>query len=737
MKSQKLWYVVPLCAALLAPACSDDTTPPDVGVKDGGGNDGAGPEASTPDAGAPDLPGPDMARADAAQPDAAQPDAMQPDQMQPDQLVPDQMQPDQLVPDQFVPDQFVPDQFVPDMMQPDQGTTTSKVVYFSGTGSTSQTAYQINADGTGKTAISGLPATFDVYSIYDYGQKREYGYVNRNRPQEMNTVYSYYKGIHLPNKLGKLYTYKTTSPAGYGYFVIRPDGTGKVLDFKAGSSYSTDSYYYYLGVKPDGTMFAAPIGYNSKTNFKFNLIRTDGKTFGTTGKGICDITPTTPAVYYPRYYSYVYTTKYFYFMAQDATTSGTYHLFRAPLDCSAKPSKISLANVGSTAATTVDYYGMRWSQTGGKAVFVAGTSSSNEDVMLLDEATGKVTNISESPGSYQSTGYYEWYYYYSTSGNNVVISPAGKYVAWVQYKSPNYYLYVRAADKSSKAVLITTSTNFASTAKYMANLFWANDDDLFFWAGSSYSSTMDMFHYKVSTGALANITQSGNKTKPYAGDGTMRSYNGWPSPNGKYFYFIPYHSKSGTATTSDIWYIERATGKVTQLTKNMYNYESSSNFKGVPGSSRIYYYGRPAATSSPYIEQLYTFDMDAPSTPVKLTNFSQVGTNPNFYLYDIFPMDGGKKVAFHSGYSSSRCAMYVADISGTTPVLYQLTTAGTTGSTYISDSKVFTPDGKSVVYGYSTTSYSSALDVRIQPIGSSTTPQVLQSSGYNQAILAY
>jgi Tol biopolymer transport system component len=81
--------------------------------------------------------------------------------------------------------------------------------------------------------------------------------------------------------------------------------------------------------------------------------------------------------------------------------------------------------------------------------------------------------------------------------------------------------------------------------------------------------------------------------------------------------------------------------------------------------------------------------------------------------------------------------MYVADISGTTPVLYQLTTAGTTGSTYISDSKVFTPDGKSVVYGYSTTSYSSALDVRIQPIGSSTTPQVLQSSGYNQAILAY
>ena len=621
---------------------------------------------------------------------------------------------------------------------PDTGTTTpdsgtpsipaENVLYMTGSSSTAFTAYTVKTDGTGKTAVTGLPATFDIESIYDYASPREYSNVTRNIPQEMGHINSYWKYILLPNQLGQLYHYDTSTDRGF--FLIKADGTAKILDKMAGASY-TASYYYYIGVKPDGTMFAASYAYSSTTAAGIKLIRTDGKNFGTTSSGVCDISPTTNKMYYPEYESYRYSANHFWFIARETANTSQYNLYRAPLDCSAKATKVTLPTVGGTAVKYMHDL-VRLSDDTTKLIVLGGSSSTNTDIIMVDTTTGTATNLSDSPADYEEPGYYIMYY--TTNSHKLAISPKNTNVAWVDYVSLADELYVRPADKSKAAVHITSDTNFATTIDEVHGVQWVNDDDLFFWAGTS-TSYQDLYHYKVSTGALTALTTYGGSAKPYAGftsstNGYKSPRYGWYSPNGKYIYYTEYDYGAFGPSTYDIIAIERATAKMTNITKGLY-VTYSSNIEAAETGSNVFFFAYDAGASA--TENLYYFDQDKATVAVKLSNFKP----GSYYAYidDIFPSRDGKTVAFNAGPSGYQ-SLYVAEVKAT-PVVHKVDSFVPVVGTkqYVADQKIMTTDGKAIVYSTSPTSSSSAFTLKVQSIYGGAA-KVLDSTGSYTHVMA-
>jgi pentapeptide MXKDX repeat protein len=714
MRICSLTYLLAFCGALLFAACSDDTD-----VQPDTGTDGAMPDLEVVDSMVdmvPDTTVPPDASTDTSVPvPDASPDQMQPDAMQPDAMLTDAMQPDAMQPDAMQPDAMLPD-----ATQPDATPTAASAMYFTGSSSSALSAYNVKLDGTGKVKVAGLPSVFDLDYGWIYGRRREYAHVNKTRPQLQDHITTSYKGTLLPGTLGSLYYYIVTSSAGTagrGFFVARPDGTTKVLDFAPGSG-TTGSYHYNVGANETGTIIAAVKSYSS-ASAAIKLLRTDGQNFGSTTSGICDITPTTPAVNYIYYYIY-FTAQHVYFKARDASSSSQYYLFRAPLDCSAKATQVTLPTVGGAAVSYIHNY-MTQSLDGKTLALAAGSSSTNTDIIVVDDATGTATNISTAPADYDDAGYYLMYY--ASSGSHIDISPNSKMVAYVKYASPKRDLYLRPVDKSATAVQITTATNFSSSYDTISAVQWANDDELFFWAGTS-TTALDMFRYKVSTSTLTQITTTGGTTKPYSGTPTARPYGGWIAPNGKYIYFVQYDASGSGGSQSNIRVIDRAAGTVKDITSAMYVSYSDTNIVGTLQGDKVFYHAE-TGSSTGNDANLYVFDQNAATAPVKLTSFS--ATN---YIYDIIPNTDGSLVTFNGGSSSSSTDLYVVEVKAT-PVVNKVTAS----SGYVSDMKAFTADNKSVLFG--TGSSSSGLNLQLAPITGGT-PTVLDSTtGYTSVIMAY
>ena len=200
----------------------------------------------------------------------------------------------------------------------------------------------------------------------------------------------------------------------------------------------------------------------------------------------------------------------------------------------------------------------------------------------------------------------------------------------------------------------------------------------------------------------------------------MRNYGGWFSPNGKYIYFMEYGG--GSPTESYIRALERASGKLIDITTGLYVYYSSSNIEASSGSGRVFFYAETNSAAND--ENLYYFDQDTASPAVKLTSFTS--TN---YIYDIAPSDDGSLVAFGAGSGSTSQQMYVVEVSST-PVVRQLTT--TAG--YVMDMKMFTSDNKAVVYGTGSSSYKP--DVRVQLVTGGPA-KVLETENYNSVMMVW
>ncbi len=395
-------------------------------------------------------------------------------------------------------------------------------------------------------------------------------------------------------------------------------------------------------------------------------------------------------------------------------------LYRAPLDCSAKAAKVTLPKVAGSDATWMSGI-LHRNETGDTIALVAGASSSGE-VMVVDDATGKVATISDAPGKYPDPG--NLYAYQDTY---LDISPKGTNIAYLKYKSStsSLSLYVRPVNKSKSAVLVSTTARFASDYKSLGGVQFINEDDLVFWAGTS-SYTQDMFMVKVSTGQLTQITKTGGTTQPYSGSPsqpTLYARGGWISPNGQYLFFLQCYNVS-MAAICNIRAVQRATGTVKDITTNMQVYYSS-NLEAAATGGKVFFSGRSPLTTS---DNLYVFDQNSASAPQQLTSF-----NGSSHIHAIMPSANGSRVAFSMAKTSSSTDehMYVAQVQ-VSPVVTQLTS--TPGD--ISDMKMFTKNGKYVVYGYST-SYTKS-DLRVQPItGGPTTVLDPVSSNYTSTLMVW
>jgi hypothetical protein len=618
----------------------------------------------------------------------------------------------------------------------DAGPSSGKVMYLTGSSSSNLTLYAINSNGTGKTAVAGFPAQVSVEVMDLRGIPAEFSQVNRHRPVNMyRNLSDLRRHVALPGTLGDLYYLvdKTTPTGGRGFWVVKPDGTISKLAYEPGETSASYGFYVYMNEK--GTMFAAT---KSSEYRAPHLIKTDGTTFSG-GKTICDISSGSSA---PWFFHMSFADSHFYLTA-GSKTAGSWKcqscLYRAPLDCSAKYAEVKFPNIGTAGMGDIVWQYFTRSKDGKKLAAVAKAKNAASDVFIIDDATGALTNVSNSPGTYYYAGGIggQFIMHYSAAGigtgmigTMLDLSPTGKYVTYVRkYGNPPTTideLYIRDTAASSPAAHLTGATNFADAVGVTRSPTWISDDDLLFWAGVT-ESTMDMYHYKVSTAALVNLTKTGGTTKPFAG-GKIKPHGGWYSPNGKYLYYLEYGASGTSGTLSDIKAIDLTTLAIKEISKGLYVHYKPKTIEAAPTGSRVFFYAETGGDAGDD-PNVYYFDQNTASTPVKLTTFTKPSSG-SWYIHDLIPNTAGTMVAFGAGSASSTLDLYVATATAT-PALTKLTT--TQG--YLSDNKLFTTDGKSIVYGTGTSS--SALDLRIQPLTGGAHKVLEATAGYTGPILAY
>ncbi len=618
-----------------------------------------------------------------------------------------------------VTDLPAPDMSAPDMPAPDQGTPSipnETVLYVTGSAGGKLTAYTIKTDGTVKKAVSGLPASFSFLPMRDDSSPREYANVSRHRPMVMAQVDSTWRYLRLPNKLGQIYHLVT--PTERGFLQVKPDGKVKVLDTIKGSSPTNQTYHSTVGARPDGTMFAAAYASTSKAAAGIRLIRTDGKTFSGNGKAVCDISPLVGTggpgkaqMQFPFHDSYRYSAGHIYFVALYLSGTGYFRLYRAPLDCTAKATPVALPKVGGSPPSYYISGQLIMSEDRARLAVVAGHYGSAADIILVDTASGKATNLSESADEYEDPGYYVMHP--GKGSQMLAISPKSTHAAWVKASFSSRELYVRRADRSKAAVHVTGKANFAAAVSEVRGLQWANDDALLFMAGTSWSY-LDMYLYRPSTGAVTAITTFGGKTRPFSGftsaaAGYRRPQGGWFSPNGKYIYFVDQAHHPAFPPRHDIKAMERATAKLIPITKDMNVYPGAGNIEASEGGGLVFFHGFGFAGNAGY-QDLYYFDQDKAAPAVKMTSFKAGGHYMR--ISDIFPSPGGKMVAFSAGPDDGR-SVYVGEVKPS-PVVHKVDsyTAGGAAKQYIGDQKLLTTDGKALVYAAGGGAYKLTLRVR-------------------------
>jgi len=643
-------------------------------------------------------------------------------------------------PDLTVPDQKAAPDLTPDLgASMEAGSATARtVLYITGKKSNHLTAYTVKADGTGKKAVSQMPAAFLLNApLSDHASPWEYGFVSRNRPVAMGHVDLPWRYIHLPNKLGQLYQFTGVAPyatAARGFFQVKPDGTIRVLDSIKGTSPATNTYHSKLGVKPDGSMFAAPYAHSSTTHAGLKLIRTDGKVFSGNGKGVCDITSTKPRVYKVQHLSYRFSSKHLYFVAQSTATAGQTHLLRAPLDCSAKAAEVTLPKVGGQLVKVV-HDQVHMSEDGSRLMVLAGANNSKADVLVLNTATGAVVNVTDKPGSYQEPGYMVMFN--DTGAHRGGLSSSGKYVAWTTLVAGGQELYVRPTDKSKPAVHLTSNANFSPAVDTVNGVEWLGDDDLFFWAGT-HTKYQDGFHYRASIDMLNPLTNIGGSTKPFPGYSTMakglsRPRGGWWSPNGKHLFYLEERISAKGVSRTTIEIVTRATGYRSDHTPFVNVRNDGTNLEAAEGSPHVFFAARPAAVSGG--DDLYYLNQNSGSKPVKLTHLGS--TTPGLIIDAIFPAHGGKQVAFTAGTAAAQ-SLYVVSVSSN-PVTTKVDgfSPGTGLYQWIADQKVFSSDGKALAYGLNANKSNDKYTLRWSPIPGGKEVVLDPTEGYTHVLAVY
>lgn len=193
------------------------------------------------------------------------------------------------------------------------------------------------------------------------------------------------------------------------------------------------------------------------------------------------------------------------------------------------------------------------------------------------------------------------------------------------------------------------------------DLFFHDNDDLYFWYGFDASATdksMDLFRWKISTQSLANISQP-SKVAPFNTAGTVLPEGYFFSPNDRYFYFA--RTRTGSTETNLVG-IDTVTEKAFNVTGDEFagaTMPDTQNNNATPGENfnwHLSYAGglfpslctfatafQSVAANIP--QHVFIFDADFPTLAVQVTN-DVPGVTQNVESLSASPWSLGLSWAF-------------------------------------------------------------------------------------------
>ncbi|MCB9555499.1 MAG: hypothetical protein H6707_05295 [Deltaproteobacteria bacterium] len=625
-------------------------------------------------------------------------------------------------------DGFVGDSFVGDaQILPDAGPLPAKKLVFAhGTSTSSMTLATINSDGSDYKKVPGFNALHLGYSMSLYGRVAHYYDVERDLPQAPSRLL--YRPVVLPRGLGilKWYGERNTSNAfdKVGLMVIRPDGQVEVLYTTANVGSTTSPSTQALGtgvsVSDDGTLVVAL----RPSAGGLVLIKTNRTTFDN-GK-VAKEFAITPAPEYMPPTSVSIVGDWVYFVTRTGTSN--YTLWRMLANGTGTPTKITLPQVAGTNPTWVDDEIDGGSD--GTAVVTAGTGSSNEDLIAINNA-GAAINLTKSPLQLgeRGTGIGS---YYSTS-TRLRVSPSGKWVAYVRLPTSNFgELWLADTTGKVAPLQITDASNILTTGtiRYVRDLNWLDDKTLMVTMGSS-SGRGDLFRYDVPTKSLQNISANGSKTKPYALDSTVNIYGLWRSPNGRYLYYFE-DPTSGTDPRRDLRAIDLKSWAVLAITQDA---NLSTSYEAVTicaNGSTVALAGIPN-TKSARGDELLVFNQDKASPAVRVTALGGSTTTAGNTIADTVLSTSCDYALFVAGTASNRREMYAGRISAPITVAKITNALGsaTTQYNYAGDYLQISSDNSVGVFAMGASSSQMTL-YGVSLKASASAEQIFKTKGYQQ-----
>jgi hypothetical protein len=568
-----------------------------------------------------------------------------------------------------------------------------KIIFSINTLSSNFNLSEVMTDGTGFKTLTGIPLDISFCPINLAGQE---GSVDVRRDRPITTSWGSERAIQLPNDRGRLHLYQASGQIGLLH--IKMDGTVSILLDQGVGTSCTQLTPYRIAVSPDGALAAV-----AQSKNKIHLIRLDGTNWPSTTSPVLDVTPASWAINLIYDQSLTLTTQYLFFVTSDSLSTSARTLYSAPLNGTAKAQKVVLPNVGGVPPDFLDNT-IAISADRASIAVTAGSTASAEEVILIKEGpTFNMTILSGGTDSYASPGnaFMDDSFLYP----QLAISPTHKQVAFARAGTPAK-LYVVKENGTGKTEL-SIAANFSPLVDKYGGFFWADDDNLLFWAGTTLAK-LNLFRYKVSTGALQNVTKSGAAVTAPWGDGALSVNGGWLSPNGQHMY---YRVETGQITNpAYVLEVNLSTFAATNISSGLWMAAATSSvsimdsLEGHAGSPYVWFFARQQGVS-PSTDNVYMFDQNAGTVPQNLTNH-QPGT-VGFYLDNLAISPSGAYASYFSGGGAS-AKLWVVSNSGGAP------TPLTSGS-YMAAAYAWTNSSSGIAYGAATGS-SSQLELIFAPV---------------------
>lgn len=477
-----------------------------------------------------------------------------------------------------------------------------------------------------------------------------------------NGAFPYNRTLH-----GDLYCFQDLSvtPNQFGFFLATPGAVPSVLTSTVltGTGATGANQVFETEVAVHGSLMLAvedreandPI--NPGQNDQIHVFSLTGQIFPLSGTSGANLTPVTPPLVGIAEESMTLTVGGWLFFVGSPTDpdADTGLLFEAPTDGSmaAVPTAIPVVTASGTVPTEVDGE-LRYSDDRTMVVFQAGTSSTEEDLYVIRNVTPAGFSVINLTQFAMATEIEEFGDGSDGLDNQVAISPMNAQVAFIVRENGDDELYIVPADGSAAPLHLSGTGVFEDPIDDIHELWWADDDNLLFFAGTSTQAS-DLYRYVVSSATLVNLTMTNGLTGPpimATPSATIDPDGVWPSLNRQNLYFLRDGTNPGGANIFNVVAVDFTSYTPTNITGGEFSGTGTPDVDQSSATSLEIAYAE-TGTQMVFIAELATgtddeawsFEAETPTAAVQLTannGATQVAIDV------ITPNPMGTQVAFAS-----------------------------------------------------------------------------------------